>query len=97
MVPGALSPPVQFPKITLIGVGLLGGSVGLAARERGVAGRVIQHPHTNDEDETVSCDVCTYTLPRPASDAVSVQFDKHRTMVPCIQGFGGDPVGAGQR
>ncbi len=40
MVPGALSPPVQFPKITLIGVGLLGGSVGLAARERGVAGRV---------------------------------------------------------
>ena len=36
MVPGALSPPVQFPKITLIGVGLLGGSVGLAARERGV-------------------------------------------------------------
>ena len=40
MGPGALSPPVQFPKITLIGVGLLGGSVGLAARERGVAGRV---------------------------------------------------------
>ena len=31
---------MQFPKITLIGVGLLGGSVGLAARERGVAGRV---------------------------------------------------------
>ena len=29
-----------FPKITLIGVGLLGGSVGLAARERGVTGRV---------------------------------------------------------
>ena len=29
-----------FQKITLIGVGLLGGSVGLAARERGVTGRV---------------------------------------------------------
>lgn len=29
-----------FPKITLIGVGMLGGSVGLAARQRGVAGQV---------------------------------------------------------
>ncbi len=35
-----LCPPVQFQKITLIGVGLLGGSVGLAARGRGVAERV---------------------------------------------------------
>jgi len=33
-------PPVQFPKITLIGVGMLGGSVGLAAKHAGVAGRV---------------------------------------------------------
>lgn len=31
---------MHFQKITLIGVGLLGGSIGLAARERGVAGRV---------------------------------------------------------
>ena len=33
----ALSPSVESPKITLIGVGLLGGSVGLAAKKRGVA------------------------------------------------------------
>jgi prephenate dehydrogenase len=31
---------VHFQKITLIGVGMLGGSVGLAAKQRGVAGRV---------------------------------------------------------
>ncbi|MBC8324404.1 MAG: prephenate dehydrogenase [Verrucomicrobia subdivision 3 bacterium] len=33
-------PPVHFQKITLIGVGLLGGSIGLAAKQRGVAARV---------------------------------------------------------
>ena len=32
--------PVQFQKLTLIGVGLLGGSIGLAAKQRGVAHRV---------------------------------------------------------
>ena len=31
---------MNFPKITLVGVGMLGGSVGLAARQRGVAGQV---------------------------------------------------------
>lgn len=31
---------MTFPKITLIGVGLLGGSIGLAAKQRGVAARV---------------------------------------------------------
>ena len=31
---------MTIPKITLIGVGLLGGSIGLAARQRGVAGQV---------------------------------------------------------
>ena len=31
---------MHFQKITLIGVGMLGGSVGLAAKQRGVAGRV---------------------------------------------------------
>lgn len=36
----ALSPSVESPKITLIGVGLLGGSVGLAAKKRSVAGCV---------------------------------------------------------
>lgn len=33
-------PPLEYPKITLVGVGLLGGSIGLAAKGRGVAGRV---------------------------------------------------------
>ena len=31
---------MEFPKITLVGVGLLGGSVGLAVKQRGVAGQV---------------------------------------------------------
>ncbi len=31
---------VEFPKITLVGVGLLGGSIGLAVKERGLAGCV---------------------------------------------------------
>jgi prephenate dehydrogenase len=34
------SSPVQFQKITIIGVGLLGGSIGLAARRRKLAGEV---------------------------------------------------------
>jgi prephenate dehydrogenase len=34
------TPPVQFQKITIIGVGLLGGSIGLAAKNRGVAGEI---------------------------------------------------------
>jgi prephenate dehydrogenase len=33
-------PPVQFRKITIIGVGLLGGSIGLAARTLRVAGEI---------------------------------------------------------
>jgi len=31
---------VQFRKITIIGVGLLGGSIGLAARQRRIAGEI---------------------------------------------------------
>jgi len=31
---------VEFPKITLVGVGLLGGSIGLAVKRRGLAGYV---------------------------------------------------------
>ena len=33
-------PAVQFQKITIVGVGLLGGSIGLAARQRRLAGEV---------------------------------------------------------
>jgi prephenate dehydrogenase len=32
-----------FDQITIVGVGLIGGSVGLAAKARGVAGRVVGH------------------------------------------------------
>ena len=32
---------VDFQRITLVGVGLLGGSIGLAAKQRSVAGRII--------------------------------------------------------
>src|SRR5437868_1116306 len=32
---------MQFEQITIVGVGLIGGSVGLAAKARGVAGRVV--------------------------------------------------------
>lgn len=37
----AFNPPVHFKRITLAGVGLLGGSLGLAVRERGLAGEVV--------------------------------------------------------
>lgn len=36
-----LNPGVQFQQITLVGVGLLGGSLGLAVKQRGMAGRVV--------------------------------------------------------
>src|SRR5262245_4224749 len=32
---------MRFDTLTIVGVGLIGGSVGLAARERGVAGRIV--------------------------------------------------------
>ncbi|MDP7011781.1 MAG: prephenate dehydrogenase/arogenate dehydrogenase family protein [Verrucomicrobiota bacterium] len=32
---------MDYPKITLVGVGLLGGSIGLAVKQRGVCGRVV--------------------------------------------------------
>ncbi len=35
------NPAVQFEQITLVGVGLLGGSLGLAVKKRGLAGRVV--------------------------------------------------------
>jgi prephenate dehydrogenase len=36
-----LSPPAEFETVALVGVGLLGGSLGLALRERGLARRVM--------------------------------------------------------
>src|SRR5437660_804461 len=35
------SPAMSFDTLTIVGVGLIGGSVGLAARERGLARRVV--------------------------------------------------------
>ncbi len=37
----SFNPRVRFQQITLIGVGLLGGSLGLAVKKRGLAGRVV--------------------------------------------------------
>ena len=34
-------PAMPFDTLTIVGVGLIGGSVGLAARERGLARRVV--------------------------------------------------------
>src|SRR5947199_282335 len=32
---------MKFPTLTIVGVGLIGGSIGLAAKQRGVAGTVL--------------------------------------------------------
>ena len=62
-----------FQKITLIGVGLLGGSVGLAARERGVTGRVtglVRRAESLEECVAVGAvDDATLDLPEAVADA----------------------------
>ena len=62
-----------FQKITLIGVGLLGGSVGLAARERGVTERVtglVRRAESLDECVAVGAvDDATLDLPEAVADA----------------------------
>jgi prephenate dehydrogenase len=64
---------VLFQKITLIGVGLLGGSVGLAARERGVTGRVtglVRRAESLEECVAVGAvDDATLDLPEAVADA----------------------------
>lgn len=40
-LPSAENPAVKWKKVSLVGVGLLGGSLGLALRSRGLAGRVV--------------------------------------------------------
>jgi prephenate dehydrogenase len=50
------SPAVPFRKITIVGVGLLGGSIGLAARKRGLAGEVagyVRRPASISECEKI--------------------------------------------
>jgi prephenate dehydrogenase len=39
--PALIIPGMRFEQVTIVGVGLIGGSVGLAAKARGVAGRVV--------------------------------------------------------
>jgi len=50
------NPPVQFKKVALIGVGLLGGSLGLALRQRRLAGTVIGYVRRSQSvRECLSC------------------------------------------
>ncbi len=57
---------VPFQKITIVGVGLLGGSIGLAARRRGVAGEIagfVRRPETiRDCEKTGATDWATTDL-----------------------------------
>jgi len=60
----------QFERITVIGLGLLGGSVGLAARARGVAGRVIGSGRSRES--------LAAALARGAVDEIAVGADAVR-------------------
>ena len=64
---------MEFPKITLIGVGLLGGSVGLAAKRRGVAAQVVgfvRRPESVEESlEVGAVDKATQDLAEAVSGA----------------------------
>src|SRR2546422_3097266 len=60
-------------KLTVLGPGLLGGSIGLAARQRKVAGRVTvwaRRPEAADEAYKLgAADEATTDLPRAVADA----------------------------
>jgi prephenate dehydrogenase len=64
---------VQFRKITIVGVGLLGGSIGLAARKLAVAGEIagyVRRDKTIAECEKVGAmDYATTDLPAAVSNA----------------------------
>jgi prephenate dehydrogenase len=65
--------PVQFQKITIVGVGLLGGSLGLAARQRKlareVAGYVRREASLQDCERAGAVDYATTDLPAAVSGA----------------------------
>lgn len=52
--PSSILCPVQFQKITIIGVGLLGGSIGLAARKHRLAGEIAGY--VRREKSIVDCE-----------------------------------------
>lgn len=64
---------MQFRKITIVGVGLLGGSIGLAARKFGIAGEIagyVRREKTITECETfAAADYATLDLPAAVSNA----------------------------
>lgn len=51
--------PVQFRKVTIVGVGLLGGSVALAVRQRGVAAEIAGY--VRREKSIAECEKCGAT------------------------------------
>jgi len=62
-----------FDQITIVGVGLIGGSVGLAAKARGVAGRLVGVGRDRAKLETAlrlgAIDTCETDLARGVADA----------------------------
>jgi prephenate dehydrogenase len=64
---------VQFQKISIVGVGLLGGSIGLAARQRGLAGEVAGYVRRasslKDCEEAGAVDYATTDLLAAVSNA----------------------------
>jgi prephenate dehydrogenase len=65
--------PVHFRKITIVGVGLLGGSLGLAIKKRGladeVAGYVRRAASIAECEKAKAVDVCTRDLHAAVADA----------------------------
>jgi len=65
--------PVHFRKITIVGVGLLGGSLGLAIKKRGladeVAGYVRRAASIAECEKAKAVDVCTRDLQEAVADA----------------------------
>jgi prephenate dehydrogenase len=65
--------PVHFRKITIVGVGLLGGSLGLAIRKRRLAGEVAGYVRRAASiaecKKAKAVDLCTRDLPEAVSDA----------------------------
>ena len=74
----AENPVVKWKRVTLVGVGLLGGSLGLALRSRGLAGRVVgyvRRPVSISEAVRVGAvDAATLDLAEAVAEAEVVVF-----------------------
>jgi prephenate dehydrogenase len=67
------SAPVHFRKITIVGVGLLGGSLGLAIKKRGLAGQVVGYVRraasVAECKKAKAVDLCTQDLHAAVAEA----------------------------